>query len=177
MENALTPLPFRAAERPRPGDPVLVQRRGYAHAALYVGRAVIDEAAGIRRIAEDMVVHLDGKATDPRVALSPFSEVVGDGVWTVPRVQPAFPAPVIVQRGLGKVGRPGYNLFHNNCEHFVSWCITGEARSPQIDHLKRVATKAAGLTLAAAGTALALAAGARAAGTRAARRGTGREVH
>lgn len=164
----LAPLPAR----PRPGEPVLIQRRGYAHAALYVGRATVDEAGGLRRIAEDMVVHLDGKATDPKVALAPFCDVVADGVWSVPLVHPAFPASVIVQRGLGQVGRPGYNVFHNNCEHFVSWCITGEARSPQIEHLKRVTARAAGLTLAAAGTALALAAG-----VKSVRRGPRREVH
>ena len=39
----------------------------------------------------------------------------------------------IVQFALSKVGDGGYNLLHNNCEHFANVCVFGVAKSEQID--------------------------------------------
>lgn len=35
------------------------------------------------------------------------------------------------ERAKSKVGLDGYDLFHNNCEHFALWCRTGKAISTQ----------------------------------------------
>jgi Lecithin retinol acyltransferase len=37
-----------------------------------------------------------------------------------------------VQRAMSRLGHRDYELFHNNCEHFATWCITGKAESRQV---------------------------------------------
>jgi hypothetical protein len=37
-----------------------------------------------------------------------------------------------VRRAISRLGHRDYELFHNNCEHFVTWCITGKAESRQV---------------------------------------------
>ncbi|WP_157368585.1 lecithin retinol acyltransferase family protein [Zavarzinella formosa] len=38
----------------------------------------------------------------------------------------------VIQRASGKIGEKGYCLFGNNCEHFATWCKTGESASGQV---------------------------------------------
>jgi Lecithin retinol acyltransferase len=40
-----------------------------------------------------------------------------------------------VARAESMIGQCGYDLFSNNCEHFVTWCVTGEHHSAQIDRI------------------------------------------
>lgn len=39
----------------------------------------------------------------------------------------------VVRRALSQVGRRGYHLVFDNCEHFACWCILGRSESRQID--------------------------------------------
>jgi Lecithin retinol acyltransferase len=39
----------------------------------------------------------------------------------------------VVARAVSMIGRSGYDLFSNNCEHFATWCITGEHNSAQVE--------------------------------------------
>ncbi len=53
-----------------------------------------------------------------------------------------------VARARSQIGKSGYDLTFNNCEHFVSWCIDGHSTSAQIDTVGRtvmVAGVAAGV--------------------------------
>jgi hypothetical protein len=40
---------------------------------------------------------------------------------------------VIVARAVSMIGQSGYGLFSNNCEHFATWCVTGEHSSAQVE--------------------------------------------
>ncbi len=42
-------------------------------------------------------------------------------------------ADEVVQRAESRLDEREYDLFDNNCEHFVSWCRTGRYSSPQIE--------------------------------------------
>ena len=42
-----------------------------------------------------------------------------------------------VERALGRLGEKRYDIFGNNCEHFVVWCKTGEADSTQINAVRK----------------------------------------
>ena len=58
----------------------------------------------------------------------------------------------VLKRALRRVGESGYDLFHNNCEHFVYWCRTGKMWSKQVCHARGAIVKQAsksGLKLAA----------------------------
>jgi len=51
----------------------------------------------------------------------------------------------VVARAKSQLGRRGYHLFHDTCEHFASWCVTGHAKSCQVtaaaERASSVATK------------------------------------
>jgi hypothetical protein len=38
-----------------------------------------------------------------------------------------------VQRGISQIGRRGYHLLFENCEHFACWCVVGQDQSHQVD--------------------------------------------
>ena len=38
-----------------------------------------------------------------------------------------------VRRARGELGKEGYNLVCNNCEHFAVWCKTGLKESSQVN--------------------------------------------
>ena len=42
-----------------------------------------------------------------------------------------------IERARGSIGREGYSLSLNNCEHFAVWCRTGESESSQVDDVLR----------------------------------------
>jgi hypothetical protein len=44
-----------------------------------------------------------------------------------------FEPAEIVSRAKGRLGESGYDLFENNCEHFVAWCRSGENESQQVN--------------------------------------------
>jgi hypothetical protein len=46
------------------------------------------------------------------------------------------PAKEIVARALSKLDSDDYSLFSNNCEHFATWCVTGDAHSKQVGIVK-----------------------------------------
>ena len=80
------------------------------------------------------------------VRLVPFDVfAAGQPVECIPYTGPT-PRSVILQRARSALGSR-YDLFRANCEHFVTWCQQGLARSPQL---------AAALLTAALGTLLLL---------------------
>ena len=54
----------------------------------------------------------------------------GRPVRTVPYASP-LPGAEVVVRARSRIGQR-YNLLVRNCEHFVSWCLSGQARSTQL---------------------------------------------
>jgi len=38
----------------------------------------------------------------------------------------------VVSRAIGSIGKTGYHLLTNNCEHFATWCKTGRRESAQV---------------------------------------------
>ncbi|MFM7207365.1 MAG: lecithin retinol acyltransferase family protein [Planctomycetaceae bacterium] len=76
------------------------------------------------------------------------------------RNEPAatFPADEVAARALACVGRDGYDLVIDNCEHFATWCATGRRTSRQVDIV--VGRFAAGVSRMAAAASARMAVGA-----------------
>jgi hypothetical protein len=53
-----------------------------------------------------------------------------------------FAESEVVKRAENRIGERGYDLFENNCEHFVLWCRTGVPSSSQIEMTETVARQA-----------------------------------
>ncbi len=51
----------------------------------------------------------------------------------VVRHRHSLQAEKVVTRAERCLGRRGYNLLFNNCEHFAQWCKTGRKRSKQVN--------------------------------------------
>ena len=46
-----------------------------------------------------------------------------------------------VERARSKLGKGGYNLALNNCEHFAVWCKTGVKDSSQVNNILNIITR------------------------------------
>lgn len=109
--------PYERAARIYPAGTLLAIRiRGlFDHVGIATGYGtVIHSSARFGKVME----------TD----LSDFSE--GRPIRTVPYSSPMSGSEVVV-RARGRMGQR-YNPLVRNCEHFVSWCVSGQARSSQL---------------------------------------------
>ncbi|MBI2433143.1 MAG: lecithin retinol acyltransferase family protein [Candidatus Hydrogenedentes bacterium] len=100
-------------------------------------------------MGDGTVIHLCGEpfrrgaAQVCRVPLEEFLE--GGEAIVVVYAQQCLPVETVVTQAEALLGSVGYDLFTNNCEHFVHYCKTGHRRSRQVELALRTAT-----TLAAA---------------------------
>ncbi|WP_321931984.1 lecithin retinol acyltransferase family protein [Paraburkholderia guartelaensis] len=107
------------------GAHIVTPRRWYTHHGIYVG-------AG-------QVVHYDGLSSSLRrgpvakVSLVEFSN--GYPVCLHNDVDVTYSSMEIAARACSRIGEDAYDVLRNNCEHFCSWCLTGVARSPQVERL------------------------------------------
>ena len=114
----------------QPGDQLRVHRVDYYHHGIYVGN--------------DRVIHFDGapdaKAEDVSVVESDISEFLRGGLPEV-RVycrgeRKLLRSPEqILAAARAALGRKGYHIIRNNCEHFSNECAFGVHYSRQTDHL------------------------------------------
>ncbi len=49
-----------------------------------------------------------------------------------------YSADEIIQRATGRLNENAYDVFDNNCEHFVNWCRLGVANSQQVNVVETV---------------------------------------
>jgi hypothetical protein len=119
------------------GDHIWVRRLGYTHHGVEV-----DDA---------MVVHFTGTPGNKRGALickDPMELFARDATVHLRVYGSRFDADEVVKRAESYLGRSGYNLFSNNCEHFARWCLTDNHKSSQVDTV--VATGGVGASAATA---------------------------
>jgi len=81
-----------------------------------------------------------------RTSLAEFAE--GRAVRLRNEPSAVFSPDEIADRALTHVGRDGYDLVIDNCEHFATWCATGSRTSRQVDIV--MGRVAAGVSRAAA---------------------------
>lgn len=107
-----------------PGDHLITSRGWYAHHGIYIGNGKVIHYSGLA----------DGLSTGTicEVSLAEFEN--GDPAC-IRHHHNALPPKAIVQRAKSRMGEDNYNLFSNNCEHFATWCVTGEHNSQQISQL------------------------------------------
>lgn len=116
---------------------------GYTHHGVYVGGG--------------WVVHFDGGPESKfgsRIRCCTLATFADGGDVEVVRHRRSLPPTEVVARAEGSIGDADYHLFDNNCEHFATWCVTGHARSKQVETVREpwagalvAATCAAGISL------------------------------
>jgi hypothetical protein len=86
------------------------------------------------------VIHFSkSKGKISRDSMSSFASASLDGNIYAYEYVDCYSPSVVVQRAKSKVGQTGYNLFGNNCEHFATWCKTGDWESQQVNNVAGVA--------------------------------------
>lgn len=58
----------------------------------------------------------------------------GSGIL-VRKYEKSDPPCLVIQRAKKLLGENLYSIWHRNCEHFATWCMTGEAKSKQLEAL------------------------------------------
>ena len=103
------------------GQHLYVSRSVYTHHGIGDGR--------------DGVIHYSEPTDGPakgfirRTSLSQFAR--GGDIKLREHQSRRFSPDEAVKRAESRLGENGYSLWGNNCEHFVSWCITGDHNSKQ----------------------------------------------
>lgn len=112
----------QAAGEPPLGAHLVTQRRGYSHHGIYVGNGRVLHYAGLCR----------GLHTGPVEELSLEHFGAGNDIEVRTELLPRFTSDEVVRRARSRLGENRYRLLSNNCEHFCTWCLYGEARSEQV---------------------------------------------
>jgi hypothetical protein len=82
------------------------------------------------------VVHFganDGRKTSSAIRIVTLAEFSQGDPIKRREYGHCFPPEMVVARAESMVGRSGYDLFANNCEHFAAWCVVGDHSSAQVE--------------------------------------------
>jgi len=104
------------------GDHLYVNRGLYEHHGVDIGEGWVVHFAGT-----------DGTKGGAAVLRSRIEDFAGAGVVEVRDYGHRLDADQPVVRAESMLGRSGYDLFSNNCEHFATWCVAGEHSSAQVE--------------------------------------------
>jgi hypothetical protein len=133
-----------------PGDHIRVFRGYFWHHGLYVGKQAVIHIA-----SED-----DAGKQSARVRCATLLDFAQGGEVVKVNYGQRLSAEESIARAEASLGRSGYHLGRNNCEHFVTWCVTGHHSSAQIENVSSGAAFVGGATVAPrAGVGLVTAAG------------------
>lgn len=87
-------------------------------------------------LSNGRVIHYSGLANDlttkgviEEITIEEFSK--DSKVLIKPHLERIFILEEAILRGCLRLGEAQYHILHNNCEHFVEWCINGKHRSYQ----------------------------------------------
>ncbi len=133
------------AQEPAPGSHLATGRLGYTHHGIYAGDRRVIHYAGLHR----------GLAAAPVEECSIEDFAHGHPVALVVHDSCCFAREEAVRRARSRLGESRYRILSNNCEHFCNWCLTGAARSAQVERalaaLERAWARLVGRAAVAAG--------------------------
>ena len=94
-------------------------------------------------LGNDRVIHYSSLTNDlstegviEEISLDEFSQ--GKEISIKPHLNRQHtPEAAIIRAGL-RLGEIQYHILHNNCEHFVEWCVSGQHQSNQSTDRKSV---------------------------------------
>lgn len=84
------------------------------------------------------VIHYTGEVArkrDAAVKETPFEEFAKGSRVDRVTYERSLSDREVLKRARSRIGEDSYNLAFNNCEHFCSWCKTGEHHSSQVNYV------------------------------------------
>ena len=116
-----------------PGAHIRVKCDFYYHHGIYIGN---DEVVQFGRGFE-----VYKNPSEIKVLRSSIEDFCGDATFvevykfSKQELKEKRPDSLIVESAIACVGEGGYNILHNNCEHFANKCVFGVNKSSQIDEI------------------------------------------
>lgn len=107
------------------GAHLVTPRRWYMHHGIYVGAGQVVHYQGLSSSLRHMSV--------AKVSLAEFAR--GNPVRVHSPAGAAYSGVEVVVRACSRLDENSYDILRNNCEHFCSWCLSGAARSRQVECL------------------------------------------
>lgn len=106
-----------------PGAHLVTERNGYAHHGIYTGRGRVIHYTGF--------CHALHAGPVEETSLEQFA----DGHTVAVKSEPCarYLGTEAITRARSRLGEDRYHLLTNNCEHFCTWCLLGQARSEQVE--------------------------------------------
>lgn len=120
---------------PRTGDIIRVLAGQFYHYGIYVDDSEIIQF-GPTPDAEHSLLDADIRVCVSDIAgfcKGAFLEVAS---LSLPERIKAAPAKEVVARARKEIGKGGYDILKNNCEHFVNMCVFGKKSSEQVDSVR-----------------------------------------
>ncbi|WP_448645106.1 lecithin retinol acyltransferase family protein [Pseudomonas mediterranea] len=123
MDVSLRPVDIEQPATHLPiGAHLISLRRFYLHHGIYLGGADVAHYSGFSGSLRAGPIEV----TD----LEHFAN--GKPVWMLQ--EPCkYSSEEIADRARSRLGEAQYRLLFNNCEHFCSWCVSGNSYSAQVD--------------------------------------------
>lgn len=106
-----------------PGAHLVTDRNGYAHHGIYIGHGRVIHYAGF--------CHTLHAGPVEETSLEQFAHGHEVAVKSEPCAR--YIGTEAVSRARSRLGEDHYHLLTNNCEHFCTWCLLGQARSEQVE--------------------------------------------
>ena len=129
------------------GDGLEVERRLAGSAVVYMHHGIdMGDGTVVHARPTDFLNPFGGGSV-VQTSWAEFAD--GRPVRVVPFRAARYTPEEIAARAASQVGRPGYCPLVQNCEHFSTWCATGEPTSRQIEIVARRVQAAAARTTAA----------------------------
>lgn len=104
------------------GDHIYVDRGIYTHHGVEMGGGWVIHFAAV-----------DGTKSGAVIRWATIDDFAGDDTVQVRAYGLRFDAGQTAARAQSMLGKSGYDLFANNCEHFATWCVAGEHSSAQVE--------------------------------------------
>ena len=123
----------------KPGDILRVNTGRYYHFGIYAGdETVIHFAGPDPHTLTDASLAAVRKDPLERFAMGKPLEVRD---YSLAEKLRKNPPKKVIETAESQLGRTGYDIIYNNCEHFVNKCVFGIPYSTQIDELRSALDK------------------------------------
>lgn len=133
------------SRHPQPGDRIyyVCHTLSYAthtHHGIYCGDITYRS-----RHYKDVVIHYEGKQKRGKISGLSYDKFAQNReVFLYVAKEICYPPETVIRRAINRLDETEYNFVWNNCEHFASWCQTGQSTSEQVDSLAKLGGVALG---------------------------------
>ena len=131
----------------RKGDHIAIRRFD----GLYFHHAIVEDVLGgiisvieYSNYAEEILQDVSDLRSPGKAKVMRSNYIWEDGLYLIKHPDhTCLPAATVIARAQSRLGESRYDLFGNNCEHFVMWCKTGISSSEQVKNMEEMAKKTA----------------------------------